>query len=155
METTDKKKKITDEKGMNLLKVKIKRVENGVMVWVKSPRIEALFTEASDCESRPYRGESGYLRGISYYSVRPLLPIGAKGDVSSWGEGLFANCGVNLSLLRTQGLGEGIAVFHKGLYTRAMLTEWVKGLTEGVKFLYTHVLAPTEIEVDIIVRDAE
>lgn len=119
-------------KDVDVMSARFER--NGVLkLTIKSKVLEDLFTNnvetaESSIGTRFYR-----LSSSNEGELRRLLPNCAFGN---YGESLTAGTGVNLSIFRTVGLGEGVTVETPGLYSPEYLRKWLDCAADAAKLIY-------------------
>jgi hypothetical protein len=149
--------KVVKENGFATLR--IRRVANGLEIYVQSKRIEEFFEKLPNM----YVREVGYgpLQGLrAYYRKEGEGPElmdehGYKRGVL-WciNEGIFEHEHdvINMSFLRLVGVKDGITIVFPGVYSLREIKEIVEKIKEALKIFYREFLKEVEVEVTAVVK---
>lgn len=129
------------------LEIQVDPTDKGVRIFIKSPEIEKFFKRASPKGSIPipdlYTGRNCYflngeevppIEGCFFYGIgQPLI---LEGDFR-----------INLSFLRSLGIGEGITFEVEGIFPPAWFNVFTTLLDKGLRDFYTACLKPKGIKM--------
>lgn len=149
----------------NLITIKIKRTEKGVLLYLKSGIIEDFVKAQSNGETRESRkylkdtlSPSNYI--YIRFGITNMNLGGSKSAVfDCYGDSdLYYNSGitvVNLSFLRVVGLSKGVQFHIQRLYSEEYIKTWLETATEACKHIYNQYLKKVDCKVSIMINEYE
>lgn len=133
----------------HLLSAKIERDASGLSLTVKSALFEEHFKNISRKDKWSWGNHTFY--------VPATPPVTRTSEVSLMSEpdhGLYHGDKVNISFLRTVGIGNGVTIkLPGGVYSKERLQKWLELFKDGAKTYYLQVIKPVSMSVEISTRE--
>jgi hypothetical protein len=157
------------------MSVQMKRVQEGVQMYVKSPQIERLMRDLSEgrlvtnVDDQDYQNlgrrsslppvpspKRVYWTDFEYYDIKSndlehlnlqdtTLSLGYHFSESMTNRSLP----VSLSFLRIKGLARGIRLTSPGLVTTSMMKSFCERFDEYIAFLHREIIHPVKISIEV------
>lgn len=129
------------------LKIKITRHDEGIFLFIQSPKIENWIKSLSTLKGKKvlnleYYDKSDSWDGIYGYPISDLYD--ELNNFHRWGDGLFVRGTPNFAFFRARGLGNGISFKLDGVYSDKLLEEYIKQAKKELRELYQTFLKPLE-----------
>ena len=143
MEVT--KKIILDKKTkQQLLKMKVKRTELGLSIYLQSEILETFFKKYGICDD-------GEWCGLKCYNT-PMLNSHFRNLLTNWYGDLTYNRNYpNLAFLRAVGLFKGVQFILEGnVYTKNEILTFIKQFREQTIELFNEYIKPMTMEIELI-----
>jgi hypothetical protein len=133
---------MAEKKSVNngIATLRIRRVANGLEIFIQSEVLERLFSSLPD--SRVREVGFGPLEGLkAYYFAEEVAPrlVDEEGSRIAYiwriNDNLFVNGRANLSFFRLVGVSSGLSVVFPGVYSIRQVEDLVSAVKEALKIL--------------------
>ena len=135
----------------NFITLKLRRIANGLEIYVQSEKIEEFF--------KNFSGISGTYFEKEHYSYVFSRITSAGDDLAAFDragkEELLYNGIPNLSFLRMVGIAQGVTFTLPGVYSLYTIQKFIERTKEALKIFYRQYLKPVNVELVITTREVE
>lgn len=139
---------IQKRENNTLMLYNISRDPEGIRIFLKSKTFEEFFKNNGVLEGDEYKW-----CGMSPYKVPATLDPEMRQLLNAWNQNSLILSGEypNLSMLRTQGIGDGVTFTIPAVYSRASIQKFVKIFKEKVKNLYVDYVKPVNCTLEFTI----
>lgn len=137
------KKEVIRVGKKEVLKFTLRRVDNGVRLWIKSEDFEKFF-------KRFKFDDLDTINGNRSYKIPSGLGSTYRDMFNLWNCSLIHHSIINLSYLLSENLSKGLIFIDKGVYTKTELTTYRDEFLKYVTQFYKDYMKPVDFEVSII-----
>jgi hypothetical protein len=149
------------QKGkINLMTISAKRLDEGILIKIKSPKIEAMMRTLLATPNNPTFNpclDTDNQRAYRMLNTKNVMFTYMKNnyscDLNSWGQRLDYEGNFNFSCLRAIGLSEGVELLYRGLYESLFIRNWLNQSKEISKVIYRDYLSPIDIEISVEIKE--